>query len=85
MATPLFQPSGCSALRTGQYLAFDKEPEEENSLARFGSDGRNGPTNFRICGQTTRQQGFLSSAHPYRPNTACRWLIKVTLERTTFF
>ena len=48
-----------------------------SDLARFSVEQRDeGPIAFTNCGTTNRQAGFLSSDHPYKPGTACRWLIK---------
>ena len=46
-------------------------------LARYTIDDRtNGITKFKMCGATSKKAGILSSDHPYRPETACRWLIR---------
>ena len=47
-----------------------------NPIARFSADKRGEERiDFRDCGKTSRPAGFLSSDHPYKPNTACQWQI----------
>jgi hypothetical protein len=54
--------------------AVKVEPEEILG-ARFGGAERGEAVSFKNCGATNRIAGFLSSDHPYKPNTACRWRI----------
>ena len=49
-----------------------------SDLARYSTDPRENEkvSKFQMCGATNRIAGFLSSDHPYRPETSCRWLIR---------